>query len=268
MEHYYEVNKKRWRELLSIHTVSGEYDIEGFLKGGSSLHNLELEALPNVKKKSMLHLQCYFGLDTLSWARRGARITGVDFNEKAIEYAQMLAEKTGLQAKFINCNIYDIEKHLQKQFDIVYTSYGVLCWLHDIQDWARIAARYLKPGGTFFIAEFHPFSWIYDENSQKELKIKYNYWHKDEPDHGISETSYAASGYKLQNKETYEWNHPLGTVVTALVEAGLTIQWIHEYPFSVDGDQFKFMKKDENGYWRLPGDPIPLMYSIKAKKII
>ena len=266
MERYFEVNKNRWKELLSIHTISGGYDVKGFLNGGNSLHSVELEALPDVAGKSLLHIQCYFGLDTLSWARRGAEVTGVDFNERAIEYARMLADKVDLQAEFINCNIYDLEKYLDKQFDIVYTSYGVLCWLNDIEEWARIIARHLKPGGIFFIAEFHPFSWIYDENDQKELRIKYSYWHENEPTKGTSETSYAADGYKLKNIETYEWTHPIGTVATALIEAGLTIQWLHEYPFSVDKDQFKFMQKDQKGYWRLPSDPIPLMYSIKAIK--
>ena len=266
MEHYWEVNKKRWEELLRIHTVSGGYDIEGFLNGGSSLHSIELEAFPDVVDKSLLHLQCYFGLDTLSWARRGALVTGIDFNDKAIEYARMLAEKASLKADFINCNIYDLDKHLEKQFDIIYTSYGVLCWLNNIEEWARIIANYLKPGGTFFLAEFHPFTWIFDEENPEELEIKYSYWHENEPFHGTNETTYAADGYKLKNIETYEWSHPIGTVVTALIEAGLTIQWLHEYPFTFYKDQFKFMQKDQNGYWRLPEDLIPLMYSIKAKK--
>ena len=106
--HYYETNKRRWNELVGIHTSSGGYDVDGFLKGKSTLHKAELESLPDVVGKSLLHLQCYFGLDTLSWARRGAKVVGVDFSEKAIELARMLAFKAKLEAEFINCNIYDL----------------------------------------------------------------------------------------------------------------------------------------------------------------
>ena len=193
-------------------------------------------------------------------------VTGIDFSDKGVEMARLLAEKTGLAARWINCNLYDLPTHLDEKFDIVYTSYGILMWLNDIEEWARIVARYLKPRGTFFIAEFHPLPWIFDFDHPSELVIKYDYWHNAEPDHYVSEDAYASDGMKLKNVDEYGWMHPLGTVVTALIDAGLTIQHLREYPYSVDEDQFKFMKKDEAGYWRLPGDPIPLMYSIKATK--
>ena len=266
MEHYFSANKRRWNELVGIHTRSGGYDVEGFLKGKNTLHSIELDALGDVRGKSLLHLQCYFGMDTLSWARLGANVTGVDFSDKAIELARILNEKTGLNADFINCNLYDLPKNLDGEFDIVYTSYGVLMWLNDIEGWAKIVSRYLKPGGTFFIAEFHPFSWIYDENHPSELVIKYGYWHKTEPELYNSPDAYASGGLKLKNTEEYGWVHPIGTVATALIEAGLIIRELREYPVSVDEDQFKFMVRDAEGYWRLEGDPIPLMYSIKAKK--
>ncbi len=266
MRQYFEANKRRWNELVDIHAKSSDYDVAGFLRGKSSLHSIELEALPDVVGKTLLHLQCHFGMDTLSWARRGARVTGVDFSEDAINMARHLAQKTGLEARWINCNLYDLPKHLEEQFDIVYTSYGVLTWLNDIEEWARIVARYLKPGGAFFIAEFHPFVWIYDDEHPTDLVIKYDYWHRAEPDHYVSDEAYASDGLRLKNVDEYGWAHPIGTVVTALIDAGLTIQRLREYPYSVDGEQFKFMKKDPEGYWRLPGDPLPLMYSIKATK--
>ena len=137
---------------------------------------------------------------------------------------------------------------------------------HFLNSLARIVARYLKPGGTFFIAEFHPLPWIFDFDHPSKLVIKYGYWHNAEPDHYVSEDAYASGCMKLKNVDEYGWTHPIGTVVTALIDAGLTIKHLREYPYSVDEDQFKFMKKDEAGYWRLPGDPIPLMYSIKATK--
>ena len=169
MERYFEANRRRWNELVEIHTKSGGYDVQGFLKGKNTLHSIELDALGDVKDNKLLHLQCYFGLDTLSWVRLGAKVTGVDFSDKAVELARMLNDKTGLDADFINCNIYDLPKQLNKRFDVVYTSYGVLNWLNDIENWARIASSYLKSGGTLFIAEFHPFPWIIDDDHPSEL---------------------------------------------------------------------------------------------------
>jgi len=264
MEPYFEANRRRWNELSGIHPKSG-YDVEGFLRGDSTLHSVELGALPDVRGKTLLHLQCYFGLDTLSWARRGAEVTGVDLSDKAIELARKIAAEARLEARFINCNLYDLPKHLAGQFDVVYTTYGVLGWLNSIERWAQIAASYLKPGGTLFLAEFHPFAWIYDDDPS-ELRLRYGYWHRDEPDHYVCNDSYAARGVKLTNVDEYMWAHPIDTVVQALIDAGLTIRSLREYPFSVDSDQFKFMQKDTDGYWRLPGDPIPLMYSVTASK--
>ena len=136
MERYFEANRRRWNELVDIHTKSGGYDVNGFLKGKSSLHSIELEALPDVEGKTLLHLQCHFGMDTLSWARRGAVVTGIDFSDKGVEMARLLAEKTGLTARWINCNLYNLPPHLDEKFDIVYTSYGVLMWLNDVEEWA------------------------------------------------------------------------------------------------------------------------------------
>jgi len=157
LERYYETNLRRWNELVGLHAESEEYDLEGFIAGKSSLHTVELEALGDVSGRSLLHLQCHFGLDTLSWARLGARVTGIDFSDSGIELARRIADRIGVDAEFVCCNVYDLPEHLEGEFDIVYTSYGVLCWLHDINEWARLVSNYLKPGGTFFIAEFHPF---------------------------------------------------------------------------------------------------------------
>ena len=116
----------------------------------------------------VLHLQCHFGMDTLSWARLGASVTGVDYSEQAIRAAGELAAECGLEGRFICCNLYDLPAHLDGQFDIVYTSYGVLCWLPDLREWARIAASYVKPGGFFYIAEFHPFAYVFDDEADHE----------------------------------------------------------------------------------------------------
>ncbi|UCD46149.1 MAG: class I SAM-dependent methyltransferase [Candidatus Bathyarchaeota archaeon] len=268
MERYYETNLRRWNELVDIHAGSEEYDLEDFIAGESSLHTVELEALGDVSGKSLLHLQCHFGLDTLSWARLGARVTGVDFSDTGIELARRIADKIDIDAKFICCNIYDLPEHLNGEFDIVYTSYGVLCWLHDVEGWARIVARYLKPGGTFFMAEFHPFMWVFDDEHPSELHYLTGYWSHDEPEYYESDGSYAAPDAELMNKGTYNWPHPMGEVINALIDAGITVQRIGEYPFSVDDSQMAFMERGEDGYSRLPGLDLPLMYSIKATKMM
>ncbi len=266
VEKYYDVNRKRWDELVAIHAASQEYDLEGFTAGKNSLHSIELEALGDVSGKSLLHLQCHFGLDTLSWARLGAKVTGVDFSEPAIDLAREVAKKIGVDAEFICCNVYDLPEHLDAEYDIVFTSYGALCWLPDMGEWARIVSRYLKPGGTFFMAEFHPFMWVFDYENPSEFKIKYGYWQGEEPDYEESDGSYADPDAKLENRGTYNWVHPVSEVVNALIGAGLTVTEMGEYPFSVDGTQMGFMERRDDGYHDIPGYGLPLMYSVKATK--
>ena len=266
VEKYYDVNRKRWDELVAIHAASQEYDLEGFIAGKNSLHSVELEALGDVSGKSLLHLQCHFGLDTLSWARLGAKVTGVDFSETGIELAREIAKKIGVDAEFVCSNVYDLPEHLDAEYDIVFTSYGALCWLHDMEAWAGVVSHFLRPGGTFFIAEFHPFMWVFDDEWPSELRVKYRYWQGEEPDYYEADGSYADPEAKVVNRGSYEWAHPMSEVVNALIGAGLTLQELGEYPFSVDGTQMAFMEPGEDGYSRLPGYDLPLMYSIKATK--
>jgi SAM-dependent methyltransferase len=266
LKRYYETNRRRWDELVGIHAASEEYDLQGFLDGESSLHSLELEALGDVSGRSLLHLQCHFGLDTLSWARLGARVTGVDFSESAVELARSIAARIGVEAEFVCSNVYDLPGLLEGEFDIVYTTYGVLTWLHDMEGWARIVSRYLKPGGTLFAADFHPFMWVFDDDHPSELRVIHGYWQGEEPDYYEVDGSYADPDARLANKGSYEWAHPLSEVVNALINAGLNIQRLDEYPYSVDARQMPFMEWGEDGYARLPGYELPLMYSVKATK--
>ena len=173
---YIEINKQSWNKKTSTHLTSDFYDVEGFLNGNSSLNEIELELLGDVKGKSILHLQCHFGQDTISLGRLGARTTGIDLSDKAIESAIELAEKAGIEASFICCDIYDLPNHLNEQFDIVYTSYGTLGWLPDIDKWAKIVSRYLKPDGKFVFVEFHPVVWMFDDDFQE---INYNYYNSE-----------------------------------------------------------------------------------------
>lgn len=178
MKKFTEINKEYWDGLTEIHEKSKFYDVEGFIKGKSSLNFIELEALGDVKEKSLLHLQCHFGMDTLSWARLGAKVTGIDISDKAVKLARSLNERLKLDAEFISSNIYDLKEKTDKKFDIVFTSYGVTGWLPDLDKWGGIISHFLKPGGIFFIAEFHPVVWMFDDDFKY---LKYSYFHNAEP---------------------------------------------------------------------------------------
>jgi SAM-dependent methyltransferase len=265
MDVYYETNKRRWNELVKIHAQSAEYDLDGFLAGKTSLHRVELEALGNVAGKSLLHLQCHFGLDTISWSRLGAKATGVDFSETGIELARELAKRVGIDTQFICSNIYGLPQVLDAQFDIVFTSFGVLCWLADIKEWGRIVAHYLKPGATFLLVESHPTFWAFDNDHPTELRIKYSYWHNPEPYCWEAEGSYTDQELKLENTRCYEWNHTISDILNALIDAGLVITRVEEFPH-LPWKPIPFAQKGKDGEWHLDGDLLPLSWLVKATK--
>ena len=171
-------------KLTPIHARSAFYDVEAFKAGQSRLLSIEREEVGDVRGKSLLHLQCHFGLDTLSWARLGAQATGVDFSAPAIRLARALNDELGLGATFVHSNVYDLPDALTGQFDIVYTSYGVLVWLPDLIRWAAVVAHFLEPGGTFYIVEGHPFMYVFDMERAAEpqgLRVDQSYFGGAEP---------------------------------------------------------------------------------------
>jgi SAM-dependent methyltransferase len=265
MDKYYETNKRRWNELVEIHAKSEEYDLKGFLAGKSSLHQVELDALGDVTGKTLLHLQCHFDLDTISWSRLGASAIGVDFSDTAIELARELAGRVGTDTKFICSNIFDLPKVHKEQYDIVFTSFGVLCWLADIKGWAKIVAHFLKPEGTFLIVEGHPFFWVFDNDNPTDLRIKYSYWHSKDPLSYDEPGTYVDIDTKLTNTKGYEWAHTVSDVLNALIQAELIITEVHEFPH-LPWKPIPFAKKNQDGEWRLDGDLLPLSWSIKAIK--
>jgi len=171
---YFKVNKDTWDKKVSIHTKSEFYDVEGFVNGKTSLNKYELEELGNVNGKSLLHLQCHFGQDTLSWSRLGATCTGIDLSSEGIKQAKLLNDKLGLNATFIESNLYDVPKNVIGKFDIVFASYGVIGWLPDLKTWGEIIASKLKTGGVFYLIEFHPIVWMFDF-LQTPPKLTYPY---------------------------------------------------------------------------------------------
>jgi 2-polyprenyl-3-methyl-5-hydroxy-6-metoxy-1,4-benzoquinol methylase len=267
MDDYLETNRKLWDKLAKVHYCSEYYDVEGFLKGGQSLDPIEIQELHDIAGKDLLHLMCHFGMDTLSLARLGARVTGVDFSPESIDLARTLAETAGINATFVCCNVYDTPKHLKGKYDIVFTSAGVLVWLPDLKMWARVIAALLKPEGIFYIREFHPFAYIFDDEDPTQLSIKLPYFQGEEPLMFESEGSYASGDGKTGLLKAYEWNHPISEIINALIDEGLRVQFLHEFPCS-SYKALPFMIENEEGRWVLPehADSVPLMFSLMAIK--
>jgi SAM-dependent methyltransferase len=257
---YFDSNKSIWNQRTTVHKDSSFYNVEAFKKGESVLNSIELEEVGDVKGKSMLHLQCHFGMDSLDWARRGAKVTGVDLSDNAINEAIKLNDELGLDARFICCNVYDLQDHLKEKFDIVFTSYGVIGWLPDLETWATLIASYLKPGGIFYMAEFHPVVWMFDDDF---THIKYSYENR-EVIVVENEGTYTDRAADIKGKE-YSWNHSLSEVINALVKAGLTISFLNEYMYS-PYPCFRNVVEFEKGKWHIRGleAKIPMVYSIKA----
>lgn len=263
-KNYFKTNKDTWDKKVSIHTASKFYDVEGFLKGKSSLNAYELAEVGDVKGKSLLHLQCHFGQDTLSWSRLGAKCTGIDISNEGIIEAKKLNDKLGLDATFIESNLYDVPEKVIGEFDVVFTSYGVIGWLPDLKFWGEIIASKLKKGGVFYMIEFHPIVWMYDF-LKTPPKLTYPYL-KGKVIYEEYKGTYANSNANIISKE-YGWNHGLGEVVSSLVNAGLEIEFLHEFEKS-PYNSFPEMDKTNDGMYVLKEDQrmIPLLFSIRAIK--
>lgn len=266
MDERIKANLLHWNDLVEPHARSGFYDVEGFKKGRSSLDRIVLEGVGDVKGKTLLHLQCHFGMDTLSWARLGAKAIGVDFSPKAIRLARSLAEELEIKAEFICSDIYDLPSQLSGEFDVVFTSYGVLPWLPDLKRWAEVIAHFLKPGGIFYIVESHPFAHVFNDGNVSDLQVHYPYFAKD-PMRFDGHGSYADAEAILEHTVHYEWMHPMSEIINSLISAGLRISCLKEYPFIFD-KRLPFMVKGEDGFWRLPDgrEDIPFLFTLKARK--
>lgn len=259
---YASINKHNWNKRTELHIQSKFYDHEAFKKGKSSLNEIELKLLGSVKGKKILHLQCHFGQDSISLARMGAEVIGLDISDKAIEIATNQAETENVNAKFICYSVYDLPQEYFHQFDIVFSSYGTIGWLPDIEKWATIVANALKPNGQFVFVEFHPIVWMFDNEFNS---VAYNY-NKSEPIIEIEKGSYA----NTQSNETIEsisWNHGLAEVMDSLVKKGLTLTDVKEYNYS-PYNCLMHMEEFETHKFRIKkfGNKIPLIYSLVCTK--
>jgi SAM-dependent methyltransferase len=269
VDEFLAANRELWNDWTEIHETSEFYDLEGFRRGGMRLRDYELDQIGDVTGLSLLHLQCHFGIDTLSWARQGARVTGVDFSPRAIALARKLASELGLEARFIESDVYRVSDVLDEQFDLVYTSRGVLGWLPEVRPWADVVARHVTPGGRFYITEIHPVMQALENEgvAPGELRLQYPYWEHRDPLALPVKGSYADPTANVRSQMEYGWDHSLGEIVTALIEAGLTIKSLREYPF-LDW-KLDFLVEGSDGRWRLPPETkgeLPLMFSLLASK--
>jgi len=259
---YIQVNRDSWNQRTQAHINSSFYNLPEFKKGTSSLNDIELALLGDVKGKSILHLQCHFGQDSISLSRMGAHVTGIDLSDKAIDQARILAKELNVDTEFICCNIYDLPQHLNKTFDIVFTSYGTIGWLPDLEAWAKIVSQYLKPNGQFFFVEFHPVVWMFDDNFET---IGYNYFNEE----AIIETeqgTYADRKADLKLKHI-TWNHPLSDVFSSLLQKDLTIKAFEEFDYSPYNCFNKTVEVATKKY-RIAhlSNRIPMVYALVAEK--
>ncbi len=217
---YLTINKTAWNKRTDTHIASKFYDVDGFLSGQCALKEIETNEL-KVKGKTLLHLQCHFGLDTLSWARKGAEVTGIDLSSTAIDKAQELTKQAGLNAEFICTDVYGTPEVVSKQFDIVFTSYGALCWLPDLDLWAQVVSDCLKAGGQFYMVEFHPLEALFEG---------YSYFYQTEPD--VDEEGTYTENCSGEKNTLVTWPHSISDIINALLKVGLKLEHYNEFGFS------------------------------------
>ena len=257
---YLEINREGWNARVEEHVTSDFYNMEGFLNGETSLNDIELPLLGEIAGKSILHLQCHFGQDSISMARMGANVTAIDLADEAIAKGKTIANQVGQDVSFISTDVYSVPEVVKDQFDIVFTSYGTIGWLPDINKWAQVVANKLKSGGRFIMAEFHPFIWMYDDEF---TKIQYSYFKSD----AIVESEGSYTENSTTNDQFISWNHAISEVITALQNAGLKLKTFQEHNFSPYPCFNKSIKVSERKYHIEPfGDKIPYVYALEFTK--
>lgn len=261
-ENYLDINRHTWNQKTEVHLQSDFYDLQSFKNGRNTLNSIELELLGDVRGLNILHLQCHFGQDTLSLARMEASVTGADLSDRAIEEARKLNAGLGLDAHFVCCDLYELPQHLDTKFDIVFSSYGTIGWLPDLDRWASVIKHFLKDGGRFVFAEFHPVVWMYDNDFEYVAYDYFNYAPVIE-----TETGTYANREDNMISSTISWNHGLGEVLAALLGQGLHIRKFAEYDYS-PYPCFRHVREDEPGKFRISRfeKRIPLVYALECHK--
>jgi len=267
MDPYLEANQTNWNERVPIHTASEFYDVDGWLANQRGPRPREIEALGDVSGLDLVHLQCHFGLDTLAFARAGARVTGLDFSHPAILEARQLAERAGLadRAQFVEANVLEAAAALAPAtFDIVYVSLGALCWLPSVKRWAAQVAALLRPGGRLYLHDGHPLAWALADD---DVRIQHTYFEERDPYVDDFDATYADGEARLSNTRTYEWNHSLGEIINALLEPGLRIDRLTEHDWTV-WQRYPWLVEIGRHQWAVPeGMPrMPLTFTLLASR--
>ncbi len=257
------VNLAHWDELAPVHLKS--YPLEPLRNGGVMLDSIQLREVGAVAGKTLLHLQCHIGSDTLSWVWLGATATGVDFSPASIDTAEQLRDELRLPCRFICCNVYDLPQRLDEQFDIVYASQGVLCWLRDIDEWGGLVARYLKPGGLFYIMDTHPLIQCFAPEPDAHLVQYTPYFNRQPTMYEAGGGDYSDGNYK-SNNPACEWVWTLSDIVNSLIRAGLTIKALNEYDSLYYKAFPSMIPAEEPGWWRYPGINLPWTFTLSAIK--
>jgi SAM-dependent methyltransferase len=262
---YQRLNRAWWDERAVIHAGSDFYDLDGFVAGRDTLQPLEPETVGDVHGLDLVHLQCHMGMDTLSWARRGAQVTGLDFSAPAIATAQALAERIGVDARFVVADVYDAVEVLGKTYDLAYQSLGSLNWHPDIDRWAAILAALVRPGGRFFLLDAHPLAWVLDDAGEK---VANTYFFDPAGDRLVDEGgSYADASASTTHNETLEFMHPTSEVITALVRAGFALERFDEHPYTLHQMWPWLEERGHRAFWAPQGRPVlPMMYSLLARR--
>lgn len=261
-----EANRRNWNERAPIHAASTLYDLAAVRAGKNTLLPLEREELGAVAGKTLLHLMCHLGTDSVSWARLGAQVTGVDQSDASLQIARELAADYGVDIAYVAANVCALPATLHGRFDIVVATYGITCWLPDIGLFCRQAAECLRPGGTFLLIDGHPIRWLFSCDGSPDYRVVASYFNTGEAEY--CPPSYGTYGDRtaIITTDNYQWSHTLADIVTGVANAGLHIESLREFPFTHWNCYLPNMYQDADGWWRIPEAHIPLLFALRATK--
>jgi SAM-dependent methyltransferase len=273
VEDYRDVNRANWDDRVAAHAASPDYAVARFAEDPSFLSEVvsfDLPRLGEIAGLEAVHLQCHIGTDTVSLARLGARMTGLDFSAPALEQGRRLAAAVGVEVEFVESDLYGAPGVLgRERFDLVYTGIGAICWLPDIRRWAEVVASVLRPGGRLFMREGHPVLWsLAEPRPDGLLVLEFPYFEQEEPSVWDEGGTYVETDHVFTHNVTHEWNHGLGEIVTALFEAGLELTALEEHD-SVPWDAMPGqMTPIGGGEFRLSDRPerLPHSYTLQARR--
>lgn len=258
-------NRILWDEWAAIHAEGCWYNLDAVRSGAEKLRPYEIEEVGDVAGRSMLHLQCQIGTDSIAWARRGARVTGIDFSPVAVKLATDLAREVGADAEFVCSDVMKLTENLDGVWDIVYASRGIIGWLPDLDAWAQIISHFLTPGGFFYLTDIHPVAKVVDD-SATEFRVGRPYWPRPDPIRYDVRGTYADPNAEVESTDKYLWTHSTGELITAVAKTGLRLEFFHEFPW-LDRPWPSLRKRSDREFLPPEGVELPLFFSLRARKL-